>query len=263
MYSALEQHRLAQAADLLEHFKVLHVARADLQDVHIFKQGDLGGVHDLADDGQARQLLGLEQQLDAVAMEALEGIGGGAGLEGAAAQDGGARGLDGLGHGADLLLALHRAGARHHGEMAAADLHAAHVHHGVLGVELAVGVFKGLLDALHVLHDIQGAHHIHIHLRGVAHQADDGLLGAYGDMGLHAQGFQPGREVFQLFGVGIFFQQYYHDVSPPKFSLWPGNKKGSAANFAAEPGLFCVMTGGLNKGSFFLQQNSNKPYQKT
>jgi hypothetical protein len=40
---------------------------------------------------------------------------------------------------------------------AAADLRIAHANHGVLFVELAFGVFVGLLHAFHVSHDVQRA----------------------------------------------------------------------------------------------------------
>ena len=44
------------------------------------------------------------------------------GLNGAAPEQGRAGGLHVLGHGADLRLALHRAGAGDHGEISPADL---------------------------------------------------------------------------------------------------------------------------------------------
>ena len=113
------------------------------------------GVHDLRDDGQARGLPGLQQQADALLVEALEGVGGGPGLEGAAPEDLGPGGLHGLGHGDDLLLVLHGAGAGHHQEVAAADLGAvSQLDNGVPLMEFPVGVLVGLLDAAHRLHDV-------------------------------------------------------------------------------------------------------------
>ncbi len=76
------------------------------------------GVHDLGDDGQPRGLPRLQQQPDSLLVESLEGVRGGTGLEGASPQHLGPGGLDGLGHGDDLLLVFHRAGPRHHQEVA-------------------------------------------------------------------------------------------------------------------------------------------------
>ncbi len=94
----------------------------------------------------------------------LEGIGGGAGLEGAAPQHGGAAGLYRLGDGDHLLLGLHGAGAGDEGEVAAADLRVADLHDGILGVELPVGVLIGLLHPLDILHDVQRGNQVDVHL---------------------------------------------------------------------------------------------------
>lgn len=75
---------------------------------------------------------GLHQQVEARGAHALEGVGGGAGLERAAPEQGRAGGLHVLGHGADLRLALHRAGAGDHGEISPADLGVPHGDHRVL-----------------------------------------------------------------------------------------------------------------------------------
>ena len=51
--AALEHHRLARAAELAEQREVLHVARADLEDVGVLADHlDLAGVHHLGDELQ-------------------------------------------------------------------------------------------------------------------------------------------------------------------------------------------------------------------
>ena len=54
------------------------------------------------------------------------------------------------------------------GEVPAADLVAAHVHHGVRRVEFSVGLFVGLRYPLHILDDVVGAHQVDVHAGCVA-----------------------------------------------------------------------------------------------
>ena len=210
----LQQHRLAQFAQLLEQFKVLHVPRPNLDDVDILKQRQMLGVHDLCDNGQTRDLLGLQQQTDALLMESLEGVGGGAGLECAAPQGLGARRLDALGNGDDLLLLFHRTGSGHHQKMTAADLGSvAEGDDRVLLVELAVGILIRLLDSPDHLHNVQRQNALHVHPRGVADQADDGVVLAYGHVGLQTHVAQPAGEQLHLLGFRVLLQNDDHYAS--------------------------------------------------
>ena len=61
--------------------------------------------------------------------------------------------------------------ARHQGQIAAADLGVAHLHHRVLRVELPVGILVGLLDPFHILHDVQGGNQVDVQLAGITHQS--------------------------------------------------------------------------------------------
>ena len=72
---------------------------------------------------------------------------------------------------------------------------------GVLGVELAVGLLEGLGDALDALDDVHGLEQEGVDLRGVADDADDGLVFATADVGGVAATFDPVDEVLELFGV--------------------------------------------------------------
>ena len=114
-------------------------------------------------------------------MQALKGVGRCARLEGAAAQKARARLLDALGHIGDLFQGLHRTGAGDDLEIPAADFAPrAAIDHGVLGVELAVGVFVRLLNALDVFDDLQRFEHVDVHRGGIADQPQQRLVAADG-----------------------------------------------------------------------------------
>ena len=87
----------------LQKLEVLHIPRADLDDVHLLEERQLRDVHDLGHDRQPGSLSGLQKQGDPVPAKPLEGVGRGARLERAAAQQSRARGLHRLGDAADLL----------------------------------------------------------------------------------------------------------------------------------------------------------------
>ena len=54
--------------------------------------------------------------------------------------------------------------------------------HGVLGVELAVDRLKGVGHPGDRLHNVQALDHLHVHLGGVADEAQDGLVLPLGDV---------------------------------------------------------------------------------
>ncbi len=90
--AALEQDGLAGFGGGDEELEILGIARADLDDVGVF--GHQFGVafgKQFGDDGQPGFAAGFGQQFQPLFAQALEFIGGGAGFESAAAQDGCAR----------------------------------------------------------------------------------------------------------------------------------------------------------------------------
>ena len=99
------------------------------------------------------------------------------------------------GHGHDLLLALHRAGARDDAEVAAADLDAAHVDDRVLRMKAPVAAFKGLADAGHVFHDVQRGDQFRIHLAGVADEPQHRLVFSLGYVYADAHLLEPVDEL--------------------------------------------------------------------
>ena len=126
--SVLDRPRLIStgqfgAADLGQQRVVLHVARADLDDVgHLEHRLEVARVHQLGHDRQPGQLLGLGQQPQALLTQALEGVRARARLVGAAAQHRRAGLGDDLGRGQGLVARLDRARPGDEREVLAADL---------------------------------------------------------------------------------------------------------------------------------------------
>ena len=195
--AALEKNGLLGLAQFLQKLKVLHVPGTHLDDVHVLEEGQVVGVHDFSDDGQTGFPLGLQQQLNAVGLQALEVVGGGTGLEGAAPEHGGPGCLDALGHGDDLLLALHRAWAGNEGEAAVAHLQLllSHLDDGILGMELPVGALEGLGHPLDPLDNVQTGNEVPVQLAGVADDADDCGVISGGDMGPQVLRLNPVNQI--------------------------------------------------------------------
>ena len=210
-HAALEENGLLRVrAHLLQEVEVLHVARTDLDHVHVVEQLELLDAHELGHHGEARLALRLDENLEAALAQPLERVGGRARLERAAAQERGAGGLHGLRDGDHLLLALHAARTRDHLEVAAADLEAAAVHHRVLGMELAVRLLVRLLDALDGLHHAEGLHEADVEARHVAHASDDGLRLARAHVRRHAVVAQPAKQAVDLLLVRVLLQRNDH-----------------------------------------------------
>src|SRR2546423_611263 len=82
---------VADFAESAEKMIILHVARADLKNIHIAEHHlDLRRVHDFADGEELEFLGGLAHKLEALLTHALEGVGRSAGFEGAGAENFGA-----------------------------------------------------------------------------------------------------------------------------------------------------------------------------
>ena len=224
--AALEQDGLFLAAHGLEQFKVLHVAGTDLNEVHVLKQGQMLGVHDLGDDGGTGGAAGQLEQVQTFAPHSLEGVRRGAGLERAAAQQGSTGFLHALGAVGDLLFALDAARACDDCEIAAADLHAVHVDDAVVRVELAVGLLVGLGYAAAGLDDGVGQHPALGNGLGVADEAEDVGVAALGVVDLQAHALQLAAEFVDLCVGGVLFQYDDHGGVSFTFSHDFGNGTG-------------------------------------
>ena len=170
--------------------------------------------HQLRDDGQVRGLLGLHQVQDALRAQALEGVGRGTGLVGAAAQHRGAGGLYGLGGLDDGLQALDRAGAGDHGDLLlAADAHAAAVDDRVLRVEEAVDLLVRRGDARHGVDiGVDGDLRL-VHARGVADQAEHVVVLAVDGRDRQAHLLERMDELVDFLLGGALFHRNNHRVS--------------------------------------------------
>ena len=195
----------------MEQLEVLHVSGAHLDDVDFIEEGKLGDVHDFGDYRKPCLLAGLKQQLDPLFTHSLEGVGGRARLERATPQDVGARRLHSRRNGTNLLLAFHRTWPRNQGKVAAAYLDA--VRKGddrVLRMKFPVGGLVGILDALDLVDNVQGADEVDVDTRGVSNQPQNLLVLAFGCVDLKPLALQPGNQILQLHGIWIFLQYDYH-----------------------------------------------------
>ena len=99
--------------------------------------------------------------------------------------------------------------------MSSAELVPADIDDGVLGVELAVGVFEGFLYAPHGLDDVQRTQKVDIHHRSVAYEPHDGGVRAAAHVDIQPQPLYPADEVVHLFFVGIVLDYDYHILFSP------------------------------------------------
>ena len=209
--ATLEEDGLAELAQLPQKVEILHIPCAYLQYIHILKEGQVHHAHDLGDNGQTGLQPGDLQQFQTFGLQAGEVIGRGAGLEGTAPEHIGPGGLHRLGHRHDLLLRFHGAGTRHDAEASAADLHIAHLYHGILRVKFAVAALERLCDPLYGIHNVETGYQVHIHLGGVAHQSQNGLVLALGHMDVQAQILEPIHQLFTAFLGNTRLQRNDHN----------------------------------------------------
>ena len=149
----LEQHRPSGLAHRHEQRVVLHVPRADLEDVGVLGDGlHLAGLHHLGDHRQTGPLACLGQEPQPVEAQALERVGARARLERAAAQHVRAGSGDRVGGLEELLPRLDGAWPGHDCERAIPDPDAAHFHHGVLRMERSRGQLERAVGPGHGRH---------------------------------------------------------------------------------------------------------------
>ena len=164
------------------------------------------GVHDLGHNGRtggaARQL----EQIQTLTAHTLKRVGGGAGLERTAAQQGAV---------GDLLLALNATRPGDDCKVAAADLDAFYVDNAVVRVEFAVGLFVGLGHAAAGLHHRVGQHPAFRNGLGIADQTQNMGVAALGIVDLQPHIFQLVAELAYLYVGCILFEYDDHSVLSP------------------------------------------------
>src|SRR6266478_8373311 len=208
-HAALEEHGLADLAERAEEVVVLHVARADLEDIDVAEHHlHLRRVHNFADGEEIEFLRGFAHQLEALFAHALEGVGRSARLESAGAKDFGSGFGDGFGDGKDLLARLDGARTGSDYDLIAADFYAAaEIDDGAFGLELAAGKLEGLGDAHDFAHAIEELEIAMIEIAVDADGAEDGVGFAGGAMHVEAAGDEAIDDVLDL-GVGGAFLHY-------------------------------------------------------
>src|SRR5207244_5524555 len=145
--------------------------------------------------------------------EALEGVGGGARLVGAAAEELTASTLDLFGDGARLIDRLHRARSAHHDDAVAADVDAAGVDDAVVRFRLAADQLVGVRDPDDFLDAGKGLEDLRIGRSLFAGDADGRAVGAGNRMGLEAHSLDVADDSLDLFGPCARFHHYQHDGS--------------------------------------------------
>ncbi len=170
---------------------------------------DLVGLHDLRDDGHAGGLARLLQELQALLLQPLEAVGRGARLEGAAAKDLGASGLDAFGDGQELRPRFDRAGPRHDDELLAADGHAVDLELRRFGMGLAARQLEGLEDPHDALDAVEGLQGQQLLFGAVvADHAHDGAHLPARQVGLEPHALHAARHVVD---VGVARSRLQHD----------------------------------------------------
>jgi hypothetical protein len=216
VHAALEQDGLAAAGGLGDEGEILRVARADLEDVGVLRdQFHVALGEHFGDDAEVVFLARHLEELEPFLGQALEFVGRGAGLEGAAAQERGALRLDRLGGGHELFLALDRAGAGHEADrLAAADFLAVDLDDGILFLallHLAADELVALLHTVDVLDLRPGCERLEGVVRVlIANRGDDGLDLAMNGARLVTELGDFGNDLLDLFKREVGLQNDDH-----------------------------------------------------
>jgi hypothetical protein len=193
-HAAFEEDGLFGAASALEEGEILHVARADLDDVGVFLDEVEGFVvNGFGDDAEAVGGAYFRKNFQAVFAEALKAVRRRARLVGATAEEAHAGLLEAFGYGEALLFGFDGAGPGHQGDVLAADNDVSRGRgdskDGVFFLGIAADEFVGfadgdaLDDARHRFEDaeVDGAF--------VAGDADGGAEGARHGVSFEAEAF--------------------------------------------------------------------------
>ena len=79
-------------------------------------------------------------------------------------------------------------------------------------MEFPVGLLKRLRNALDGFHDFKALQKIHIHAAGIADEAQNGDLLAFGNVYVKIHAFQPINKMLSLFGGGSVLQNSNHNL---------------------------------------------------
>ena len=209
-HPAFEKDGKLGAASAFEEGEVLHVARADLDDVGVFfDEVERFVVDGFGNDAEAVLLADHGEDFQAGEAEPLEGVGGSAGLVGAAAKQAHTGGFKLLGDGEALLFGFDGAGTGDHGDVVAADENIAggsgDFDDGVFFLDVAGYEFVGLGDGDafdDAGHGFEGAE---IDGAGVAGNANGRAAGAWNGVSFEAERLDAVADGADLFfrGMGL------------------------------------------------------------
>jgi len=217
-HAALQKNGLPGAASTFEKGEVLHVARADLDDVGVFLDEIEGFVIDgLRDDAEAELLADLGEDFEAGEAESLEGVGRSPGLVRASAEKARARGFQAFGDGEALRFGFDGAGAGDKSEVGTSgeDVsgRSGDADDGVFFFDIAGDEFVGLGDGNAFDDTGHGFQNAKVDGAVVAGDADGGASGAGDGMGFEAEGFDAIADGADLFlgGMGLHDDEHWRD----------------------------------------------------
>ena len=209
-HAALQKNGLPGAASTFEKGEVLHVARADLDDVGVFLDEIEGFVIDgLRDDAEAELLADLGEDFEAGEAESLEGVGRSPGLVRASAEKARARGFQAFGDGEALRFGFDGAGAGDKSDVGTSGEDVSggsgDADDGVFFFDIAGDEFVGLGDGNAFDDTGHGFQNAKVDGAVVAGDADGGAPGAGDGVSFEAQGFDALANGADLFfgGVGL------------------------------------------------------------
>src|SRR2546427_4968652 len=155
--AALEQHRLLDLAQLAQQIKILHIARAHLQDIHVRQhERDLRNLHDFADHQHVETIARLAQQFKSLFAHTLKRIWRTARFKRAAAQYACSGFGNELSNGKELLARFHRTWAGHDYDFIAANLQSVRkFDDGSPGTKAASRKLVGFADPVNLLYAVQ------------------------------------------------------------------------------------------------------------
>ena len=209
-HAALEEDRFFGAAGALEEGEILHVARANLDDVGIFfDQVEAFVVNRLGDDAQAKALANLREDFQARFPHALKAVRGSARLVGAAAEQAYSRAgnLFGDGHGLGFAFNGARTGNHHDGLAADGNFPggSGNANDGVFLFGIAADQLIGLANGNTFDDAGKGFESADVNGAAIAGDADGGAHRAGNGVGFQTEAFDPLADFADLLfgGVGL------------------------------------------------------------
>ena len=214
---ALQQHRLAQLAGLLQQREILHVARADLDHVRpLGHQFQPLVVHGFGHNAQAEALANLRHDAQRFQAQPLKCIRRGARLVSAAAEKLRAGRGHLFGNREGLIPAFNRTWPGDDGQVVSADggVRSGETDDGVFFLHVPAGQLVGLGNANHFGDPGKLLQVAAFHFALVAGDADGGALGSGKRVGTETQLLNVLADRLDLFRCRLRFHHNQHSLAP-------------------------------------------------